>query len=1018
MSSYPPRSGVDAYRASPVQHRHNGGGLSGGGGGGGRAAAASWRNADSGDQGKAQHGVEVYGLEHAVGLPGFEGGVAAATLAPAHGPAPAPPAAYLALLCHEALADFKAEAAWAPEVVPAVETALRVLAMQLTPHDREQWLRLQAMGRLKELAQSGIQFCQGLDLEPYGSFVSGLYTPTGDLDLSIEGHATWQDEAGRVVRVTVDGMEREMKVRFLRALASRIQAKRLCRGQVERILHARVPILKFRDISGLDFDVGIGGSHALFKSAVLGLLGQFEWRFGALVRLVKLWARQQGVNDSANGTFNSFALTLMVVFHLQTRSPPVLPPLCSLFGSTPGGERPMQEGRFPDWHLLTAACDRLGAMSRQGGPAGGGNSETLLELLASFFALYEGVFSAGWAPTKGADAEALRCVLRRVRVDTWGARLRHERWDKEGYCCSVEDPFDSTDNCARTLRHEGKVAGMAAAFGDARRCLLDLQQPHHAEYALVTIFGTAAAHVGAYGHRSLGDLLRSNGATPAVQWVCPTGLIIPPRIQAYTDCRLPPPVRVNHQRRRGPVGRAASMDEVQQQIAALTLRPIAVHAGLQHGQQGASPLAAPLPPPGLGLSPVVPGLAPGVAAPGTEAAVAAAAAAAAAADAFAATQQAQGDGQAAATAVSLMGLRHLMEPEVGAEAARLAELAAKAAQAAAATAEKREERKAAKRAAAKASRDAKAEERRRTAAERGGGSRSRSSRRGSRSSSRRSSAVRALSPRAAAAGGGAPAAVSNLGRAGSMASSNGAASAALSASAPAPPATAAAVEAATVHDAAAAAQQGGSASSDSGTPDSRLLHERSSDMAAAPVKSYSLWAMPRGPLADRLGSEIRALAAATPGAPPFAPHVTLLGGIRTTEADVLARAKRLAAELKPYRVAFDRVSSGAVFHQCVYLLCRQEAETMAAGAATRATFNQDPASRYMPHLSLLYSDIDQPERELVAAEQQQRLFGEGGMLTGGERDGFEVTSLTVWEMEESDRSLASWRQLADYPLGQ
>ena len=57
-----------------------------------------------------------------VGLPGFEGGVAAATLAPAHGPAPAPPAAYLALLCHEALADFKAEAAWAPEVVPAVET--------------------------------------------------------------------------------------------------------------------------------------------------------------------------------------------------------------------------------------------------------------------------------------------------------------------------------------------------------------------------------------------------------------------------------------------------------------------------------------------------------------------------------------------------------------------------------------------------------------------------------------------------------------------------------------------------------------------------------------------------------------------------------------------------------------------------------------------------------------------------------------------------------------------------------
>lgn len=39
---------------------------------------------------------------------------------------------------------------------------------------------------------------------------------------------------------------------------------------------------------------------------------QYDWRFGALLRLVKLWARHYGINDSANGTFNSFALTLLV----------------------------------------------------------------------------------------------------------------------------------------------------------------------------------------------------------------------------------------------------------------------------------------------------------------------------------------------------------------------------------------------------------------------------------------------------------------------------------------------------------------------------------------------------------------------------------------------------------------------------------------------------------------------------------------------------------------------------------
>ena len=34
------------------------------------------------------------------------------------------------------------------------------------------------------------------------------------------------------------------------ALAGRIQANRLAQGQVQRILHARVPILKFTDHSG------------------------------------------------------------------------------------------------------------------------------------------------------------------------------------------------------------------------------------------------------------------------------------------------------------------------------------------------------------------------------------------------------------------------------------------------------------------------------------------------------------------------------------------------------------------------------------------------------------------------------------------------------------------------------------------------------------------------------------------------------------------------------------------------
>lgn len=65
-----------------------------------------------------------------------------------------------------------------------------------------------------------------------------------------------------------------------------------------------------------------------------------------------------------------------------------------------------------------------------------------------------------------------------------------------------------------------------------------------------------------------------------------------------------------------------------------------------------------------------------------------------------------------------------------------------------------------------------------------------------------------------------------------------------------------------------------------------------------------------------------------PDAPPFQPHVTLLGGIAAAEGDVLQRAQALARQLKPYRISFDRVACGAIFHQCVYVLCRTDADAM------------------------------------------------------------------------------------------
>ena len=58
--------------------------------------------------------------------------------------------------------------------------------------------------------------------------------------------------------------------------------------------------------------MAVGSGGARFKSTVLLHLSNIDARFPALLRLVKLWAKAFHMNDASNGTFNTFALTLMV----------------------------------------------------------------------------------------------------------------------------------------------------------------------------------------------------------------------------------------------------------------------------------------------------------------------------------------------------------------------------------------------------------------------------------------------------------------------------------------------------------------------------------------------------------------------------------------------------------------------------------------------------------------------------------------------------------------------------------
>ena len=61
---------------------------------------------------------------------------------------------------------------------------------------------------------------------------------------------------------------------------------------------------------------------------------------------------------------------------------------------------------------------------------------------------------------------------------------------------------------------------------------------------------------------------------------------------------------------------------------------------------------------------------------------------------------------------------------------------------------------------------------------------------------------------------------------------------------------------------------------------------------------------------------------------------------------------------QPYNLVFQDVHYGHTFHQCVFFRIKPDPAVVASAAKARAAYGVDPGAPYMPHLSLLYADLE------------------------------------------------------------
>ncbi|KAG2430258.1 hypothetical protein HXX76_010356 [Chlamydomonas incerta] len=345
-------------------------------------------------------------------------------------------------------------------------------------HRKRTWLIASIESALKH--RIGVQ---DLRVQPYGSFVSQQYNASSDLDLALCGFipaAKLKPAAlAEIYRgepeeelVPLHKLDKRSKATLLRDAGYRLQGSGVAsRDSMEFVLHARVPIVKFADrATGIEVDLCLGNEATSFKAWSVARVAEINPAFGRLYKVVKLWAKAHGINDGASHMFNSWCLTLVVMYFLQqypSREQALLPPLCELlYEERPaeGSPRLMQEGAELPAEVFTVMQQRA---SQQAGVYGARPCPPLPELFHDF------VQQCG-RNLRGLLA-AQESFRRGTRISAFYGQLLHSRPFSAQYVLCVEDPYDDSDNTARTFGtwdgHPGTIHYVTSVFERTARRL-------------------------------------------------------------------------------------------------------------------------------------------------------------------------------------------------------------------------------------------------------------------------------------------------------------------------------------------------------------------------------------------------------------------------------------------------------------------------------------------------------------------------------------------------------------------
>ncbi|XP_043465926.1 poly(A) RNA polymerase, mitochondrial-like [Leptopilina heterotoma] len=186
----------------------------------------------------------------------------------------------------------------------------------------------------QEIERCFLGLFPNVEVLPFGSTVNGFGRMGCDLDMFVTlDRVKKEDSVQRLVFQTkpseLNGKYHQ-NIKLLETIGEIM--KNFVPGvtNVVKILHARVPIIKFNNsYTGIQCDLSLSNMSALYMSELLYLYGEIDRRVRPIIFTLRKWAQVKEITcESPGDHITNFSLTLLILFYLQNKK--ILPSLQEL----------------------------------------------------------------------------------------------------------------------------------------------------------------------------------------------------------------------------------------------------------------------------------------------------------------------------------------------------------------------------------------------------------------------------------------------------------------------------------------------------------------------------------------------------------------------------------------------------------------------------------------------------------------------------------------------------------------